>query len=323
MRCYSYQQGFRRTQPAGARLTIPSQPHSIECRADFVSASHDPSLFREEKHMKSNGRYLGFLLITIVVLALTFAACENATPVPTPTPIPASTPIPTSTPAPTATPAPTPTPTPVIASDILTRVAQAMSKVQTSHFDMALTIKGTPAAGGAQTTVTDLAFSGDIAMPDKLKGKMTVKVLGMSLDIDMVTIGKDAYVKNPMTEQWQKSPVNEVAMFMDPKEVISDMVTGASSLQKTGEEMIDGANCDRYEGSPSTKSVSELEVPFTEVGQSKVALWLDKQSGLPRKGTLSVQGKTDQQPLAGMLLQVDLVLKISDFDKPVTITAPI
>ncbi len=273
--------------------------------------------------MKSNGRYLGFLLVAIVVMALTFAACENATPVPTPPPVPTATPAPTPTPAPTATPAPTPTPTPVTASDVLSGVAQAMSKVQTSHFDMALTIKGTPATGGAQTTVTDLTFSGDIAMPDKLKGKMTVKVQGMSLDIDMVTIGKDAYVKNPMTQQWQKEPVSQVTQFIDPKEMISDMVTGATGLQKTGEEVIDGANCDRYEGSPSTDSVSKLDVPFTQVSQSKVALWIDKQSGLPRKGAISVQGKTDQQPLAGMMLQVDLVLKVSDFDKPVTITAPI
>ncbi|MDQ6659624.1 MAG: LppX_LprAFG lipoprotein, partial [Chloroflexota bacterium] len=75
----------------------------------------------------------------------------------------------------------------------------AIQKVTSYHFNLQADNPG--AAGSFTITKAD----GDIQTPDKLKANATALVLGNAVQVQVVAIGNQQYVTDPLTNSWQKT----------------------------------------------------------------------------------------------------------------------
>ncbi len=221
---------------------------------------------------------------------------------------------PTPTPRPTATPTPTPTPTPPSPQELLKSYSAAAQKVDTYHFDMDalmhVVLEG--ATMDAPFTVV-----GDYQAPDRMQMKMSMSVLGTTLDIDAVRIGETNYVTNPATGEW------EVAA--QPASPISpDMFTGAKpgdlkDVRFIGEEVLDGTPVYRLAGTLPLKATGQAE------GELQFEMWLGIDDRLLRQltanGELTIPGSVFGGAGSGTAT-ITMTMKLTDYGKELNIEAP-
>ena len=142
------------------------------------------------------------MIIGLIAIILGLASCrEAASPTSTPVP-PTATPTPVS---PTATPRPTATPTPPSAAAILQAAFDATQQASSYRFDMdmGMTLSGPDI--GAEVEIA-VRFTGDVVPPDSMQGTMTMTVNDAEVETQVVVIGQESYVLNPLTNEWQANP---------------------------------------------------------------------------------------------------------------------
>ena len=156
-------------------------------------------------------------------VAPTLTPTVAAVPPPTATPAVTPTPAPTATPLPTATAVPTSAPmlTPVSeiapnaarsalaaddsAREILSAALEAMQDADAFHADVDASFKIVQTEASFQMdeeTFGDefpIYYKGDIQAPDRTRGKLGISLGFFLLEIDIITIGEDAYITNPET----------------------------------------------------------------------------------------------------------------------------
>ena len=274
----------------------------------------------------------------------TFTPTPIPTPTSTPTPIP-PTPTPTSTPTPipptptpTSTPTPystTQTPTPVSsaqpstpepqaepppdAAQILAMAVDAMASVESFHFTT---------TGSLETTETEsemtisIAFEGDSLSPDRTSARLTLGVSVFLLEIDIVTIGADVYLTNPMTGEWEVTSTDEFGI-PDPVLLVSGVFPSLNDMKKVGEERIGEIPSYHLSG-----SVTSADLEMLGADLESVDIWIGAEDSLLYR--ISTQGLVNLDELglsledmglggeATIALQIDL----SDFNEPVTIEPP-
>src|SRR2546423_5690013 len=85
------------------------------------------------------------------------------------------------------------------AHQLITQAQAAIQKVKSYHFNLAVDNPGT---GGALTIKT---ADGDVVVPDKLTANANVLVLGNVVQVQIVTIGNQQYVTDPITNRWMRT----------------------------------------------------------------------------------------------------------------------
>lgn len=176
------------------------------------------------------------LALGMAMLALLLTGCgERATPEPTPTPLPpTATPLP---PTPIPTPEPTATPTPLSAQAILQAAFDATQSGSSYRFDMDMEMTMSGPDVGEDIPLT-MRFQGDVVPPDNVQGAMTMSVNDVDVETQMVMIGDQIYVLNPLTNQWQISNQSSTAfnpedLTMNPEDVEDLTLVGETTVEDT------------------------------------------------------------------------------------------
>lgn len=276
------------------------------------------------------------ILLVVVIAAMgLLAACGGDEPEPTPVPVPAAMPTPIPTPSP-PTPIPLPTATPVIPTpmartssvsvslnidpnDLLQRSSEAMSKVGTFHFD----VSGLFKISTGQTDVeVPLSYVGDVQVPDKTHGRISLSVIVFVLEMEIITVGDVTYTTNPQSGAWEISEGGAMGI-PNPADFAQGGEPPLADAQYAGDEERDGHQVYRLTG------LAQFGTLDSAGQQSKATIWIGTDDLLLREISLQAEISLDALglPVGDLGLEgsgtVELSIKLSDFGKPVSIEAPI
>jgi LppX_LprAFG lipoprotein len=199
------------------------------------------------------------------------------------------------------------------AHQLITKAQAAIQKVTSYHFNLVVDHPGTNGVFTVQKA------DGDILIPDKLKANANILVLGSAASVQMVSVGSQQYVTDPISNQWQKT-----SGLLDPR-TLSDSKTGVASilghmqnLSTPTASSVDGTPCWSIDGKLDAQYLSSITG-----------------GGAPTGSTIAVTtciGKSDNLPylikMTGVASQGDNTntvrnFKLSKFNESITITAPI
>ena len=267
----------------------------------------------------------------------THAPAPDSAPTPTPVPTPTVASTPTSTPAPTAVstptspPAPTatsePTATPVLpsAQEVLNAVTVAMSGVTTAHVESEITVQ--VGLGGTSLDIK-AEVAGDLVVPDRSHLTMKVATVDITVEFEIITIGNDSYLKNPVTGEWETNTESALPLGI---ETFSMGAFGtdfqpevSADFTLTGIEELAGERVYHLSGAVTGADLAELmDDQSASQGEANVQYWVGVDDYLVRK-TDVVFEDSSTDPLTGVAFmnQVTYVTILSDYNRPVTIEKP-
>jgi len=233
--------------------------------------------------------------------AADFATQTAAAPTPTKTPIP--------------TPTPTPTPTPPAPDALLESSSAALREAGSFHFDFDMQMS---LEFEAVSMDVPLVFTGDFQQPDSMQAKMTMSVMGMTLDVDMIKVGETTYVTNPMTGEWEVT--EQSAAPLGPDTFASAGPGDLEDLTFVGEETLDGTRVYRLAGTLPLAGVSEVE------GELQVEYWIGAEDALllqmAATGEMTIAGSAFGAGSESGTATITMTMQLSDFGKKVEIEAP-
>jgi hypothetical protein len=219
---------------------------------------------------------------------------------------------------PTATPVPTATPTPPPVEEILKGAATAMKEVDSVHIDM--TMQMTMTTQG-MTLQIPLTLVGDMQNPDRFKGTMAMDMMGQSIRADMVVISPTTYISESTTGEWQTTTATEAGLPVDPSSITGVNPEDVEGLALVGEETINGRPVYHLTGTVKAAPLG-LQESLGAGGDVnlKADYWIDKENSYMLKSTVSgdiaITGEMEAT------INLSMVMLFTDYNKPVTIEAP-
>ena len=285
----------------------------------------------------------------------------TSTPLATPTPRPTATPLPTPSPTPAPTPSPTETPIPAniagvgtgakagvgastggeeadaaTAATIINTAIDAMRRMRSFHaeVDAAFTVIQTEASFrmDEQTfgTKFPIRFSGDFLLPDRAAGKLQASLGIVALELDIITIGEQAYITNPETGAWEQYPLAFTGL-PDPYDLVLPPSDAArySDLEVVKDASIDGVKTRHIRANLRASMLGgSYENLFVE-------MWIGKDDDLIYRMSMAGETEVGEQDTAGLAsralgaadiggnAEFNMTVTYSDFDAPVVIEPPI
>ncbi|MBI4300102.1 MAG: LppX_LprAFG lipoprotein [Chloroflexi bacterium] len=214
-----------------------------------------------------------------------------------------------ATPSATAV-APTPTPSPAA---IVASASDRMQALKSLRFKMDVENGSLSLAPGVNTN----SLEGETTRPDKLRLKAKATFANVVLDIELVSVGGNAYLRNPLTQQWQALPAGASPLEGADPFKVATVMREAKDLVRLGDEAISGNDTYHLGGSLAPPAVASVIGTVLQGEVIKGEVWIDKKEYLVRKLRLDFRkSAADAQGIIS-------VLNLSDFDQPVTIEAPL
>ncbi len=246
----------------------------------------------------------------------------------------------------------------------LSAAAQRASQLHSAKFDLQGSVKMTfPAemgkmfgqSGAAAGSVSlDMSGTGEAQFPDRYHAKVSAKLAGLSVDTEVIVANGKAYVKNPVSGQWQVSPQAGITGLSQPDPLSYDqLLKNVKSVKDLGDTTLNGTTVHHYQLTPDKdKLIASLDKAVAKNAQALAALkqvldsgtmtvevWFGKDDHLVRRvstdadytidlnqfmGSLGATSKSGSQFPAGSSIHATahVVINYHDFDAPVTISIP-
>jgi hypothetical protein len=206
-----------------------------------------------------------------------------------------------------------PSPTPITAPGIVEKASSSMDKVTSFHF--VLTHEGgtTPILSGVEMKRAE----GDLARPDKLKAAIGATAMGMAVDINLVTVGDQTFMTNPLNGKWEpvSSQFKALTIF-NPDTGMKALLKAMTGLAKMEDDQVDGRPCYRIQGKIPASALQAFTISSSEGATVDGEVWVDTGSFLVRQVRLT--GKITNSEAAG----IARTLKLSGFDEKTEIALP-
>lgn len=219
---------------------------------------------------------------------------------------------------------------------VITAAIDAMRQVESFHaeVDAAFKVVQTEASFrmDEETFGTEfpIRFSGDFQMPDRSAGKLQLALGLVLLELDIITIGEQAYITDPETGAWEQYPLaftglpNPYDLVLLPAEV-----SRYTDVRVVKDESIDGIQTQRI----------RVNLRAGVLGGSYenlfVDLWIGKDDNLIHRLTMAGETEVEAQDAAGLAsgalgaadiggeAEFTMTITYSDFNRPIVIEAPI
>ena len=213
----------------------------------------------------------------------------------------------------TSTTATTTTAASLTASQVISQASDKLDAVNSFHCTLDQTGGGTPIGSGVEMA----KVNGDIVKPDKLQATLTGTVSGMSVTIQMISVGTVTYMTNPLTNSWEQLPTEfAVLSVFNPNTGVTAIMRGITSLSKLSDEQLAGVNCYHLSGNIDSANLSPItgsSVPGTAIG---VELWAGKDDLLVR--SIKLTGQITATEVQGIVR----TLSLSNFNETLNIALP-
>jgi lipoprotein LprG len=205
-----------------------------------------------------------------------------------------------------ATPDPTSLPD---GAQLVSASATAMRAVKNAHVTM--TVEGTIASLPLKRADGVVTQTGDA------EGTVQLEQLGNLVELGFVIVNKTVYLKGP-TGAWQQVPLAMAATFYDPSAIldptkgVANVLATAKNAKTEAKETVDGRETYRVAADLDAAAMVAVVPGVAEGATGK--LWLDAQDSRLRKAVFSVR--------SGGSPPATVTVNVTDFDAPVTISAP-
>jgi len=205
------------------------------------------------------------------------------------------------------------TPTPLSASEIISKSSDKMEAINSFHFVLDQVGGGTPIAMGLEMTNA----VGDVVRPDRLKATISGKLSGMFLEVQIVSVGEEMYMTNPLTGKWELLPTQfSVLKVFDPNTGIASIMKGVVDITKLSDEEVEGAICYHLSGSIDSDELRPITVSSVPGVTIHIEVWIDQEDFLVRH--IRLEGKITETEVEGIIR----TLKLSNFNEEVSIEVP-
>ena len=266
-----------------------------------------------------------FVVMLAVLAVAVAAACDDTAPLAdttdAPTAEPAS-PTPeaaTPTPEPTPTPVPTPTPLGVSALDVIEASIAAMDALASFRFDLDI-VASVESEGFALEVPIEI--TGAYVAPDSVQATLSMDLLFVTIETELVNLGDTQYVKDPTTGEWQVT-VGANGPLVDPTQFLIQEAAGLQDLAISGLEAINGVDTYRL-----TATSAEGTFGGTS-GEFALTIWIRTSDNLVAR--IVAEGEADLGLIGGDLLgdigqqsaMMTITLDISGFGEDIVIVPPI
>jgi lipoprotein LprG len=194
--------------------------------------------------------------------------------------------------------------------DLVKAAATAMREVKTAHFS--IEAEGNPALVPLHRADADLTREGNA------QGTVQLEQGGADVEFAFTIIGTNAYIKGP-TGGYQKVPlafaasVYDPSAILDPSRGVAYLLETATDARTEGRETVDRVETYVVSAKFDPKVVETL-VPGAGDGVTG-RLWLGVDKKLPVKARFELPDSAGGKPAV-------VTVKLSDYDKPVNISAP-
>lgn len=207
----------------------------------------------------------------------------------------------------------TPTETQLTASEIIDRSGEKFQGINSFHFVLDQVGGGTPIGMGVEMN----GSVGDVAKPDRMKMTVSGTVVGMFIEVQLISLGEIAYMTNPLTAKWELIPIEFSALNMfDPNTGIAAIMRGMADPTKLDDEKVDGVPVYRLKGSVDSGDLSSITGSSVEGTAIDTEVWIGKEDFVVR--LIRLEGKITESEVPGIVR----TLKLSNFDEEVSIELP-
>lgn len=160
-----------------------------------------------------------------------------------------------------------------------------------------------------------ITYVGDFQPPDRTRGTITLSFVGITIEVEVITIGETTYTKDPETGEWEVS--TEQASPFAPEDFTEVEPLDIDDLAVVAQQNLDGVPVYRLEGTVSSGDMGEA---FAELeGEVVVKYWIGVQGGRLRRSV--VKAELSEAGSAGTIsIRVDTTY--SGYGKPVSIEPP-
>jgi hypothetical protein len=199
------------------------------------------------------------------------------------------------------------------AAQIVSQAGDNLSPVNSFHFRLDQVGGGTPIANGIEMTKVD----GDIVKPDKLKASVTGTAMGMSIDVQMISVGGVIYMTNFLSGKWEVLPGQFAVLgVFDPNTGISQILRGINGPTRLADETAGGVACYHISGTVDSGSLNAITGSSVKGTVINVEVWIGKADFLPR--IIKLTGKITDTEVPGIVR----TLSLSNFNETVSIELP-
>lgn len=190
------------------------------------------------------------------------------------------------------------------AENLIPEAASAMSSVESVRFDLAV--------DGDVPGLDVKAADGVVTAEGSAEGTGTLDMLGMSVEVEYVIIGEDAWVKGP-TGGFTQIPVGDDMLPYDPTILlapdrgIAALLNAVDSAEPQGAEEVNGVDAYKYDV-VFNQAVFAQFIP-AEGDWNAATVWFEQETARVVKAEFTQGDAT-------------ITLHLSDYDQSVTIEAP-
>jgi lipoprotein LprG len=193
-------------------------------------------------------------------------------------------------------------------ADLMSKSETAMSSVQTVHFVLII--------DGSLPNIPISKADGDLTKGGDAKGTATVSVLGSKIETEFVIAGGQYYIKGPTGGFQQVGDAAAVGFdpssILDPTRGMVHLMQTATGVTTQSKESVNGRDAYKLSATADPTAVAAL-IPGAS-GNIPGELWIDASTYQVLQGTFQLPGSNGKT--------VPVTIQLSNFDAPVTISAP-
>jgi lipoprotein LprG len=196
-------------------------------------------------------------------------------------------------------------------AELLTRSAEAMRQVQSAALDIEV--------DQALTAIPIRAASGSLTATGDAVGTATLSQGGAPVEFEFLVTGGQLYLKGPTGGFGPPIPVSFASSFYDPTALldpdrgVAQLLATAMAGETQAREEVDGVDSYRVPASFGPDAVASLVPGVTEPVDG--LLWIDAATSRLVRAELQVPNGPDGAT-------APVAVRLSEFDAPVTVTAP-
>jgi hypothetical protein len=161
-----------------------------------------------------------------------------------------------------------------------------------------------------------MTLSGDYQPPDRVRGTVSISLLGVTIEFEMISIGETSYLKNPATGEWEVS--TEEAAPYSPEDFTRLEPADIEDLVIVGQKTFDGTPVYHLRGTVPAQNMGEA-FAGTE-GEWQVEYWIGVKDGRLRRAV--VRAELSSSDAQAVTIGMEATLTYSNYGQPVAIEPP-
>ncbi len=208
---------------------------------------------------------------------------------------------------------PRPSPTPVDPQAELRRTIDRLLALESVSFVLDQEVGVTTLSPGIEM---NRAY-GQVIVPGKFDVTVEAQAGNLYVELGMASVDGVTYMTNPLTGQWAEVPAESIPInLLTLSTTLAGIVDAVQAPELLGETTLEGADVYHIRGGIRSEDLQEL-VPNAGAGYPvALEMWVEQESGILRKATIT--GQVNADDVADALR----VLTLDGINRPITITPP-